>query len=422
MRIKSTDKKNSHRNYNNPPRPKNTIFTFSYLFFLLIFFGMCQVVHADVNVSGTISSNTTWTVENSPYHITGDVTVNNGVTLTLEPGVIVKFQYVSHGYSKLRMLVYGTLTAQGTAGSPIIFTSEFDDVYGGDTNGDGGGSTPNNGDWGHVRIMNTGSATIEYCRFWYGGYRDPSEHQMLWIQNPNVAVRRCEFRRAASIAHFMDIAGFAGAVPVVSANVVENCPIGLKYDGGSSGNALGRITGNIYSNCTTAVQVTRVGGILNVMHNQFNGITSFGVQNTDPSRTVDARYNWWGHVSGPSGQWTGLGCQVSQYVIFSGGWTSPSQSTDGVWNILAQRRGDSMLMDVYYDLVATAGTTYEVDMTVSDTGGAPYSLTSSSSGISGAVGSGVSPGSGLHILWDSAASGGGPYTDTMRVKVTANLE
>jgi len=46
---------------------------------------------AVIVVSGNISSDTTWTNGNV-YYVTGDVTVLTGVTLTLEPGVIVKFQ------------------------------------------------------------------------------------------------------------------------------------------------------------------------------------------------------------------------------------------------------------------------------------------------------------------------------------------
>ena len=44
------------------------------------------------NVCGTISTDTTWTPYESPYVVTCNVTVNSGVTLTLQAGTVVKFQ------------------------------------------------------------------------------------------------------------------------------------------------------------------------------------------------------------------------------------------------------------------------------------------------------------------------------------------
>jgi len=46
-------------------------------------------VQASTPVGGIITSDTTWTDTNSPYTLTGSVTVNPGVTLTIEPGVTV---------------------------------------------------------------------------------------------------------------------------------------------------------------------------------------------------------------------------------------------------------------------------------------------------------------------------------------------
>jgi len=68
---------------------------------------------AETTVNGTISTDTTWTRANSPYTLTNDVSVSNGVTLTIESGVTVNIG--SH-----QLLVYGILNARGTT-DRIVF-------------------------------------------------------------------------------------------------------------------------------------------------------------------------------------------------------------------------------------------------------------------------------------------------------------
>jgi hypothetical protein len=46
-------------------------------------------VHASTQVGGTIASDTTWTLADSPYRLSGGVMINSGFTLTIEPGVVV---------------------------------------------------------------------------------------------------------------------------------------------------------------------------------------------------------------------------------------------------------------------------------------------------------------------------------------------
>ena len=80
------------------------------------------------NVSTTLSGDLHWTVSGSPYVIVGPTTLQSGATLTIDPGVTVKFNY---GYS---FYVEGTLTAIGTASNPIIFTSNLGSPYAGSWN------------------------------------------------------------------------------------------------------------------------------------------------------------------------------------------------------------------------------------------------------------------------------------------------
>jgi len=119
------------------------------------------------NVSGILTTNTTWTLTNSPYVLTGDVTVNPGVTLTIEAGVVVKFTTI---FEELR--IRGKISAVGTSSDSIVFTSYKDDAHGGDTNGDGAASTPAAQDWGRV-FFETGSdptSQFSFCLFSYGGW------------------------------------------------------------------------------------------------------------------------------------------------------------------------------------------------------------------------------------------------------------
>jgi len=71
-------------------------------------------VHA-TDVCGPISSDTTWTLSGSPYIVTCSVLVQEGVILTIEPGVEVRF---SPG---LALRVDGCLIARGTEENPIMY-------------------------------------------------------------------------------------------------------------------------------------------------------------------------------------------------------------------------------------------------------------------------------------------------------------
>jgi hypothetical protein len=113
-------------------------------------------------VSGTVSVNTTWTLAGSPYVASGNVTVNPGVTLTLEPGVVVKLSGTTR-----TIFVNGVLNAIGTGTSPITFTSLQDDSIAGDSGGDGA-TSGSPGQWAAIKIG--GTASLSDVKVRYGGY------------------------------------------------------------------------------------------------------------------------------------------------------------------------------------------------------------------------------------------------------------
>ncbi len=121
------------------------------------------VASAAVTAPSKITANTTWTAAAGPYIVKSAVTVSAKVTLTIEPGTVVKFFDTSS-----RLLVAGSLTAIGTPDRRIVFTSIKDDSVGGDTGGNGP-STPAAGDWYYIGLSGR-SSILRYTDIRYGGY------------------------------------------------------------------------------------------------------------------------------------------------------------------------------------------------------------------------------------------------------------
>ncbi len=114
---------------------------------------------------GTISSNATWNMTDTAYYLIDNVSVGAGVTFTINPGVVVKFQ---DGRS---LLVQGSFRALGTAGDPIYFTSKRDDTVKGDTSNDGA-SLPVAGNWSRIEFQdssNDANSLIDHAVIRYGG-------------------------------------------------------------------------------------------------------------------------------------------------------------------------------------------------------------------------------------------------------------
>ncbi|MFL5764920.1 MAG: T9SS type A sorting domain-containing protein [Bacteroidia bacterium] len=175
-------------------------------------------INAQTSVSGGIYSNTTWTLAGSPYTATANVIVFPGVTLTVDPGVIVKFDPAVQ--LELRQ---ARLIANGTAGSPISFTSN-------------GSTTP--GNWDAI-FLNGGTMNdqFNYCNFEY------ASKAINGSAGDSIVIQNCNFS--------YNLVGIEVGAAFTSYGILQNCTFLHNSSVGAN-----NLTGFTVSNCNFALNNT----------------------------------------------------------------------------------------------------------------------------------------------------------------------
>ncbi len=240
------------------------------------------------NVGGTISEDTTWTLEGSPYIVTSDIVVNSGKTLTIGGGVVVKMGSSS---SMRRMTVNGTLDCQGSSGNEVVFTSLRDNSVGGVT----GTGNPVGGDWGQI-LLNTGTTNLHHVIMRYGGYWYSGDNRdvyngyfyqyrlyTLWLNGVSPTVSNCVIDTGYSGSYGIYSTG-VGQTPTISNNVISGSSYGLMMDGSTPS-----VTGNTFSG-NNGWPIYEVNGANPVYSgNTFSGPSSRGIA---VSGTIDQAVTW----------------------------------------------------------------------------------------------------------------------------------
>ncbi|MFN3301627.1 MAG: right-handed parallel beta-helix repeat-containing protein, partial [Patescibacteria group bacterium] len=239
-------------------RLTQTILILSFLFFFLIF---PKITSAVTYVQGSIDSDTTWSLENSPYVVVDDVIVNPGATLIIEPGVVVKFNY------EKELSVVGNLYAIGTSSQKIYFTSIADDEVGGDTNEDGDETIPRPEDWKHIEFSLGSFGIFTNVVIRYAGFFIPVPVTAIYNDGGTILVSRSKI----TLNGFVGIAQSSGSITVRDSEISYHDGEGIVIQGGTAS----------FSN--------------NSIHD--NG--EFGMFNEKPRFVVNAKNNWWGHPTGP---------------------------------------------------------------------------------------------------------------------------
>jgi hypothetical protein len=191
----------------------NILFLKSFTLFLLLF--ITVLVNAQTNVSGFISTNTTWDINGSPYIIVGNALVSQGITLTINPDVVVKFD------SAKALQIDGELIAIGAPDIPITFTSNQ--------------STPHAGDWSEIHFSNLcTSATFDgngnylsgsimkFCNVLYGG---DLGYGQVHIESSSPYFSQCNILNSSNDGIYC-----FGSSYLIDSSMVKNCTgIGLSF-------------------------------------------------------------------------------------------------------------------------------------------------------------------------------------------------
>ena len=198
-----------------------------------------------VVVSGLIEANQTWTADNI-YELAGRVIVSSGVTLTIEPGTVIKGREGQGISASALMIARGAkLNAVGTAAAPIIMTSVLDDI----TPGEVAGTTlteADKGKWGGLVIL--GKAPISYSGAAEAQIEGVPADEVLGLYGGNVADDNSGSIQFVSIRH--------GGTEISGGSEIN----GLTLGGVGSGTTISDI--EIFANVDDGVEL--FGGTVNV--------------------------------------------------------------------------------------------------------------------------------------------------------------
>jgi hypothetical protein len=185
------------------------------------------------NGSGTGSI--TWTKDNQ-YLLDGLVFVNEGQTLTIEPGTVIRGRSGQGENASALIVARGAkIMAQGTAEEPIIFTGEDDDLQ-------GSVSIPDNGLWGGLILLGyaplniTGNeAQIEGVPFYesrgiFGGNNEDDNSGILKY----ISIRHggSEIGEGNEI-NGLTLGGVGRATTIEFVEVISNKDDGIEFFGGT---------------------------------------------------------------------------------------------------------------------------------------------------------------------------------------------
>lgn len=296
------------------------------------------LIGGTLTADATLKKRSVTSTQNITYLMLDEIVIPTGKTLTINKGIVIKAYRES--YYNPRIIVDGTLTANGTIDSMITFTSARDDNFGnpGDSNKDGTITSPATDNWGGIIFDPGAGGTLNYCRIKYTqvsyyGFTTCSvteyvNETAVAMIDASPVISNCEFKDLK-----YGISCYRASAPVLSNNSMVNIEYTPVCISGSSDptlsgitftnvgwRAIGLLGGNVCQNGTIKKQ--DMAGFTNITYILLSDmiINSGTSVNVEPGVVIKVKGNGWDGNRYTNG-----------YSIFvDGGFKTDGTSAEGV--------------------------------------------------------------------------------------------
>ena len=209
-------------------KPGSSIFVFLFTLVLIPCL-LAPNLYAETQVGGTIAQDTTWTIADSPYIVTDNILVVEGITLTIDPGTVVRFD------EDRALRIDGSLLARGSVTDKITFTSNH-----------------SNGNWAYILFTDTsvdakydingnytGGSILEYCIVEHAKGAEVVHDGAIRIEAAHPFISRCSIENnQVSGIHAWSL---TGNLKIERSSIINNRGSGISTAGGTvmiSGNTI----------------------------------------------------------------------------------------------------------------------------------------------------------------------------------------